>query len=71
MQQLEGVEHGGGERVATQASFVVETGYGEHLKIATYVSTRTSCTEQVYQNEHEGCTAHSIKCRALYCMLSY
>ena len=34
MQQLEGVEHGGGERVATQASFVVETGYGEHLKIA-------------------------------------
>lgn len=38
VQQLEGVEHGvehgGGERVATQASFVVETGYGEHLKIA-------------------------------------
>ena len=38
MQQLEGVEHGvehgGEERVATQASFVVETECGGHLKIA-------------------------------------
>ena len=38
MQQVEGVEHGvehgGEEKVATQASFVVETECGEYLKIA-------------------------------------